>query len=153
MKIVEKAVYLDVCALGRPYDDQQYPRIQIEKAAVDVIVANIKHGKYALYYSPIHEIEIASNPDEIARSEIMRLLHAIGKNSAWFVSDKVLGVRARELYEMNFGPSDAFHIAYAEKMDASLITCDDRLLRRCQQVRIKIWCGTPDDFCRKERLL
>jgi len=74
MKLKEKKVYLDVCALGRLYDDQSFPRIQIENTAVDVIVANIKFGKYHLYYSPVHGIEISQNPDVIARTEITELL-------------------------------------------------------------------------------
>lgn len=153
MKLKENKIYLDVCALGRLYDDQSFPRIQIEKTAVDVIVANIKFGKYRLYYSPVHGIEISQNPDVIARTEIMELLRDFGSNCAFVVNDALLGSRAIDFFKLGFGPSDAFHAAYAEKIDAFFITCDDQLLRKCKQAGLEIWYGTPEDFCRKERLL
>jgi hypothetical protein len=34
MKSIKNAVYLDVCALCRPYDDQRYMRIAIETTAM-----------------------------------------------------------------------------------------------------------------------
>jgi hypothetical protein len=153
MKLKENKVYLDVCALGRLYDDQSFPRIQIEKTAVDVIVANIKFRRYHLYYSPVHGIEISQNPDVIARTEIMELLEDFGSNCARVIDDTIIGSRAIEFFKLGFGPSDAFHAAYAEKIDAFFITCDDQLLRKCKQASLEIWYGTPEDFCRKERLL
>ena len=153
MKLKEKPVYLDVCALGRPYDDQSFARIRIEKIAVDVIIASVKYGRYTLYYSDVHEMEIAANPDEIARLEIIELLHKLGKNAAPSVKESVLGSRVKQLYQKGFESADAFHVAYAENLGASFITCDDKLLRRCHRTVSEIWCGTPDDFCRKERLI
>jgi predicted nucleic acid-binding protein len=148
-----KAIYLDVCALGRPYDNQNYPRIQIEKAAVDVIVTFIKNGIYDLYYSPVHGIEIAENPDVITRTEINELFQEYGKNIASVIKDKIVGARAIELFSCGFGPSDAFHVAYAQEIGASFVTCDDLLLRKCTQAGLNIWSGSPVDFCRKEGLI
>jgi len=148
-----KAIYLDVCALGRPYDDLTIIRNQIEAAAVDVIVAFIKNGEYKLFYSPIHGIEIAENQDVIARTEIKELFKEYGENLARIVKDVILGSRAITLFSKVFGPSDAFHVAYAENINASFITCDDNLLRKCTNIGLKIWFGTPVDFCRKEGLI
>ena len=37
-----KSVYLDVCALCRPFDDQSYLRIKMETEAVNLILAKVK---------------------------------------------------------------------------------------------------------------
>ena len=44
-----KPVYLDVCALGRPYDEQNDLRIATETSAVNIIIALIKSGDYEFY--------------------------------------------------------------------------------------------------------
>jgi hypothetical protein len=49
-----KNIYLDLCALERPYDDQSYPRIEAETAAVTLILSLVKNGAYVLLYSPVH---------------------------------------------------------------------------------------------------
>ena len=48
------AVYMDVCALGRPYDEQNDLRIATETNAVNIIIALIKSGDYLCYHSPVH---------------------------------------------------------------------------------------------------
>lgn len=41
MRGKQKSVYLDVCALSRPFDDQSYLRIRIETEAVNLILSNV----------------------------------------------------------------------------------------------------------------
>lgn len=49
-----KSIYLDVCALCRPYDDQTYMRIHLETTAVNMILTAVHHEKYLLVCSPAH---------------------------------------------------------------------------------------------------
>lgn len=37
-------LYLDVCALSRPFDEQDYLRIRLETEAVNLILSNIRKG-------------------------------------------------------------------------------------------------------------
>ena len=37
-----KSIYMDVCALSRPFDDQRYPRIRLETEAVNLILLKPK---------------------------------------------------------------------------------------------------------------
>jgi len=60
--------------------------------------------------------------------------------------------RAEELVNIGFGVADAAHIAFAEKSRAPFISCDDRLIKKCLNCKIKIWCGNPVIFCEKEEL-
>ena len=153
MKLKEKPVYLDVCALGRPYDDQSFMRIGIESTAVQLIIAYVKLGRFGLYYSPVHIREIGSNPDEIVRADLLVLLYGIGKNAKQMIQPEILKKRGSELMAVGIDAADAFHVAHAEQVNAAFITCDDRLLKKYCSVGNKIWSGTPVEFCKKEGLL
>ena len=60
--------------------------------------------------------------------------------------------RAESLVISGFGISDAAHIAFAEQAGAVFITCDDKLIRKCLNHKVNIWCGNPVSFCEKEGL-
>ena len=47
-------VYLDVCCLKRPFDDQRSARIQVETAAVAALIARAEGGAIRLVRSPAH---------------------------------------------------------------------------------------------------
>ena len=153
MKNREKAVYLDVCALGRPYDDHRIMRIGIEINAVQLIIAVIRAGRFFMYYSPVHIHEIGRNPDDVIRADLMALLYGIGRNIKPLIKPETLEQRARSLMKAGVGAGDAFHIAHAEQAEASFVTCDDRLLKKYRALGNKVWCGTPVEFCEKERLI
>jgi hypothetical protein len=44
------------------------------------------------------------------------------------------------------------HVAFAEQAEVSFISCDDRLIRKCMNHKINVWCGNPVAFCEKENL-
>ena len=68
-----KSVYLDVCALSRPFDDQGYFRIRLETDAVNMILSNVKQGKYGLLFSPVHIKEIEVYDDILERIELQTI--------------------------------------------------------------------------------
>lgn len=68
-KIKSKAIYLDVCSLSRPFDDQEYLRIRMETVAVNLILSKVKEGYYILLVSPVHIKEIEAIPDIFERIE------------------------------------------------------------------------------------
>lgn len=155
MKVVSPspAVYLDVCALGRPYDDQRFHRIEVETLAVVMITRLIREGRYILYYSPVHEDEVTRNDDESARAEILMMLYSYGKNAATILDYPALYQRAQELMKKGMKTADSLHVANTEALGAAFITCDDELLNKCRSIGAKTWFGTPVDFCIKEDLL
>jgi predicted nucleic acid-binding protein len=147
-------IYLDICALGRPYDDQRYPRIEMETLAVLMISTLVKAGKYSLFYAPIHEFELSRNSDATERVEIMKFLYSYGQNIGLRVKNyETLESRAAELSSLGIGFADSFHVANAEFIGASFVTCDDGLIKKCSRHDIRIWFGTPVDFCKKEGLV
>ena len=145
-----QAVYLDVCSLCRPFDDQSFLRIRLETDAVNLVLAKIHRKNLQLLVSPVHFLEIKDIPDLSERVEIETLL----ANEAQQIKTDLESVRSRteELIEKGIGIADAAHVAFAESSNADFVTCDDKLLKKCIKIKVKIWVGTPIAFCDKEAL-
>jgi len=145
-----KLIYLDVCALCRPFDDQSFLRIRVETEAVNLILSKVKERFYQMIVSPIHIKEIEAIQDEIEHIQLMILLNKYGKTVE--VNLAKARKRAEELVSLGFGIADAAHIAFAEEVKAEFISCDKRLVKKCIRHKIKVWCGNPLAFCEKEDL-
>jgi predicted nucleic acid-binding protein len=120
-------VYLDMCSLKRPFDDQRQPRVREEAAAVAAIVARAEAGEVALVRSPAHLVENDANP-----REDRRLAAALWIDGAAVTVplDAEVEVRAGELVALGARPLDALHVAFAERAGARwFVTCDDELLK------------------------
>jgi hypothetical protein len=66
-----KPIYLDVCSLCRPFDDQDYIRIRLEIDSVNLILSKAKQGHYQLMKSKAHYLEINSISDDLERIELL----------------------------------------------------------------------------------
>ena len=145
-----RSIYLDVCALCRPFDDQSYLRIALETEAVNMILSKVHRGNYQLIVSPVHIYELNGIGNSVEKIELITLLHSIGT----LVKPELEKTRSRteELNRLGFGIADAAHIAFAELANAEFISCDDRLLKKCNKKRITVWTGNPVLFCEKEQL-
>lgn len=145
-----KRIYLDVCSLCRPFDDQSFIRIRLETDAINLIVAHVHLKVFQLFASPVHFYEISSISDLSERMQIEMLL----ENEAKLLKGDLMAVqnRTEELIALGFGLADAAHIAFAESSNADFISCDDKLVKKSRQNKIKVWAGTPISFCDKENL-
>lgn len=145
-----RLVYLDVCALCRPFDDPAQIRVRAEAEAVQLILSHVRAGDLTLVVSPVHAVEIDAIADATERVHLSALLQHSGVEPAF----DLLRVRQRaeDLVAQGFGPADAVHVAFAEAAEADFVTCDDRLLRQCRRVGLSAWYGTPLAFCDKEEL-
>jgi predicted nucleic acid-binding protein len=145
-----KNIYLDVCSLCRPFDDQDFIRIRLETDAINLILSKVKQGYYKLMKSQVHYIEINSIEDDFERIELIELLKKYG--SIMKVDYKGIQKRIEELLLYNFGLADAAHIAFAEFYKAVFISCDDKLLKKSQRYIKSIRCINPLSFCEMENL-
>ncbi len=145
-----RMAYLDVCALNRPLDDQSQMRIRLEADAVSLILSLVRSQSLVLAVSPVHHAEVAANPDPSRRSHVQLLLQELG-HTIEFDRDAARQ-RAEKLVSLGMGIADAAHVALAEQVGCDFVTCDDRLLRQCRRIGIKVWCGTPAAYCDKEDL-
>ena len=100
--------------------------------------------------SKVHYREISDITDQKERIELESVLRSSGQMIK--ANNRLARERAEELIGMGFGIADAAHLAFAEQSDADFISCDDRLIKKCQRHEIKVWTGTPIAFCEKEDL-
>jgi predicted nucleic acid-binding protein len=146
-----RKVYLDVCVLSRPFDDQQQTRIHLETTAFELILAHIHAGELQIIASPVHEAEIRAIPDAQERQHLLLLLDETGSHIDFDLPR--IRQRAEELATGSMGVADAAHVAFAEYAAADFVTVDDRLLKKCRRLDIQVWYGSPQAYCDKENLI
>jgi len=126
-------VYLDICALKRPFDDARDVRIRREAEAVARIFEKVERGSIQLVVSPAHRFENSRNPREDRRLATDLWLD---KADRAVDASPDIDERARLLTQLGFGPLYALHLALAEKAEARwFVTTDDRLLRTALKLR------------------
>lgn len=147
---MRRRVYLDMCALNRPLDDQSQMRIRLETDAVLLILSHVRVHTLQMVVSPVHYREASANPDITRREHVLTLLQNIGSEVA--VDAAEVRKRAEKLLQQGLGTADAAHVAFAEATESDFVSVDDRLLRQLQRVGSEIWFGTPMAYCDKEDL-
>ena len=127
-------IYLDVCCLNRPFDDQKQTRIRLESEAILIVLNKFKTNEWQLITSNAIEAEIS----QILSIATMRIL-----------VNETIEKRTLELNKLGFSAYDAAHIASAEEGLADvLLTTDDRLVKRYLKYtdKIKIKVANPLDW-------
>ena len=143
-------LYLDVCTLCRPFDDQYRMRIRLETDSYFLIMQAIRDETYELLYSKVHEKEIASITDMLERTEVIETIY---QNGIRCIGDfQIIRKRADKLVNAGLGIADAAHIAFAEVNADYFISCDDRLIKRSKRENVNIRVMTPIEFCVQENL-
>lgn len=142
-------VYLDVCCLNRPHDDQTQDRIRLESEAVLLILERIGAGGLTWIISEVLEDEVERTPDPARRGRV-RLMIA-GDATRIELGDSEAG-RGEELESLGFHTLDALHLACAESGLADVfLTTDDRLLRVAKRASasLKVRVANPLDWLRE----
>jgi predicted nucleic acid-binding protein len=129
-------IYLDVCCLNRPFDNQSDERIHLESEAIISILSYCQSGEWQLIGSSVIDFEISLTPDK-ERKRNVSILSSIAKEiidiEAWVIE------RALELQNFGIKPLDALHISSAEKGGADVfLTTDDKLLKIVNQKNIML---------------
>ena len=121
-------IYLDVCCLNRPFDDQSQDRIRLEAEAVLLILKRIQNEDWIWYSSDVVVDEIEQTPDTKRRKRVLQF-HAHAHEIYQLAETDV--ARAKILAELGFGTMDALHLACAESCGVDyLLTTDDKLSQR-----------------------
>ena len=120
-------IYLDVCCLNRPFDDQSQPRIHLESEAILWVLRQVETGVYALIGSEALELENSRNSNPQRRNRVTEILARVSGRIRLTAS---LRRRADFLVGLGFKAMDALHVVSAEQAEAdAFISCDDKLLR------------------------
>lgn len=122
-----KRVYLDVCCLNRPFDDQSQERIRLEAEAILLILQRFESGQWRWLRSAVADYEIGQTPNPERRMRVREL--ARGAHEMIMLNASTLE-RGDVIKQMGFKTYDALHLACAEQGEADiLLSTDDRLLR------------------------
>jgi len=122
-------IYLDMCCLKRPFDDQSQSRIRLETEAVLALLAEesdaIRFERSAALW-----LENTRNPLPSRAARVAKWLGSPGR-----VPDSVeLESRTTALMGFGFTSFDALHVASAEAAGANVLaTCDDRFVKSAKQ--------------------
>lgn len=133
-------VYLDVCCLNRPFDDQAQDRIHLESEAVVLILKHVRSGRWEWISSEAIDFEVRQTPDVERRRRVETLIRYADRSS---IIETSVVKRASELKAIGFGAYDALHLACAEHDNADVfLTTDDKILQlanKCtSQLKIKV---------------
>lgn len=150
MEIQKKRLYLDVCTLCRPFDNQNIMRIRLETDAFYLILQSIQNKTYKMIVSSVHFKEIEDIEDICERLDIGILLDKYGLKPRCDLNE--IRKRSKQLHLLKFGVADAAHIAFAEATSDFFITCDDSLLKKCNKSNVNTLVMNPINFCFKEDL-
>lgn len=135
-------IYMDLCCLNRPFDNQSQARVALESQAVVLILEKVDRGEHALCNSAALVVENSLSPKIQARLEIETLLD---RADIWIGHDKAIDERAAELRKLGFKEFDAYHIAAAEAAACDrVVTCDDHLLKTARRNAAKIGVAVTD---------
>lgn len=119
-------VYLDVCCLCRPFDDQTINRIHLEAEAIKEILMRCRQD-WTLVTSDAVSFEISRIPDRTRLKKAQNLMDLAKEH---VTITKSVSRRYHEYVEMGIDPADALHLACAESAGAALLTTDDAIIRK-----------------------
>ena len=121
-------LYLDSCALQRPFDDASHLRIRVEADAVTELIAAFENGDVLFVGSDALNYEIAQIPDARRREPVERLLRLC---SSFVELTDEIEAQAASFEKSGIKAFDAYQLAsaMAEKADY-FCTTDDRFRRK-----------------------
>lgn len=144
-------IYLDVCCLNRPFDDQRQDRIRLETEAVLLILNHCEAGEWQWISSAVVEEEVNSTPNHDRRRGVTTMLSGARIVVALTATEIE---RAQALKTLGFRTYDALHLACAEQAGADVfLTTDDTVVgtatRHPEQLNVRV--ANPVTWLLEER--
>lgn len=125
-------IYLDMCCLQRPMDDQTHLRIHIEAEAILGILAWCEAGHADLLNSVALSYEVDHNPHPARKAFVQE---ALSKSIFTVQATDSVEQHAQRFGKFGIKVLDSLHLACAVEAKADYFcTCDDRFLRRAKQM-------------------
>jgi len=124
-------IYLDSCALSRPYDDYLNEEIIRDAKSVEAIFELIDAGKAILVDSRILEFEAKAIKDAEKKAKVNT---ARKKANLYVELTPEIKERASEFMIYGIELMDALHLAAAEREADIFITTDKRLLKKAKKI-------------------
>ncbi len=124
-------IYMDVCCLNRPFDDQRQDKIRLESAAIMAILFRCQKGEWRLIGSNIIDVELTKSPDLRKAFKVNKIANlAVRKIEL----NKSIELRALKYQSFGVDIFDSLHIACAEEANVDIfLTTDDKLIKRAKR--------------------
>jgi predicted nucleic acid-binding protein len=130
-------LYLDVCCLNRPFDDQSQQRIRVETEAIGIVLDLCVHGPHRWLISDALEDEVLRNPDPEPRAKVLDTLQLA--QARLTANKRTFQLAGRYQREQTLAAMDALHLALAELGGCDiLLTTDDDFVRRADRLRPRL---------------
>ena len=141
-------IYLDVCCLCRPFDDQRMGRIRLEVTAVQEIIRRCAAQEFTLVTSEAITEEISRIPDIKKRLLVKKIVSGAHEH---ILIDEIIVSRMNELIMEGGDAMDSLHVACAERAGAIFLTTDDDLITffKSNQL-IQLWRENPVIWLKEE---
>jgi predicted nucleic acid-binding protein len=126
------SLYLDCCALQRPFDERSQLRVATEAEAVLKLIELFEAGELRLFSSGVLLFEVRRIQTAERQDYCLELL---GRCSDFIEFTDAIGERANNYSRQGIKSMDALHLASAVAGKARYFcSCDDRFLRRAKTV-------------------
>jgi predicted nucleic acid-binding protein len=145
-----KRIYLDVCCLNRPFDDQSMDRIHLESEAVMLILKRLESGESTWISSTVIDYEVDQTRDSERKRRVKTLLSSA--HQVVLLTEAIIR-RSDEIKQLGFGSYDALHIASAEAGEADVVlTTDDKLVRLAMRHlrELRVFVSNPLQWLQEE---
>jgi len=124
-------IYMDVCCLNRPYDDQTQDRIYLESEAVLTILKHIEAGDWTWISSSVVLFEIGETPNPERKRRVLKLCE---KAASSIGLNEEIRSQAEIFKSYGFTTYDALHLACALQAQVDVfLSTDDKLIKRAQR--------------------
>ncbi len=134
-------IYMDVCCLNRPFDDQTQDKIRIESDAILAILSKCMRGQWLLLASEVTDLEIEKTPDEWKKIKVYKL-YLLAKEKV-LLNERIIS-RAHGLQSFGLKAFDSLHLASAEHAKADVfLTTDKNLLKVTKRLKLDLKTANP----------
>lgn len=123
-------LYLDVCCLNRPFDDQNQDRIHLESEAIMTILRRIETGHWTWLNSSVVLYEVNQIPNSERKHRILKMC---SKAATVLKLNPEIYTIADCLHKLGFKSYDGLHLACAKQAKVDIfLTTDDKLLKKAK---------------------
>ena len=138
-------IYMDVCCLNRPFDNQSQDKVRFETEAIITMLKRCGADKdWKLVGSDIISLEISKNKDHIKKQKSLLLHNAASER---IIYNEEIKSRAADFRKANVKLFDSLHLAAAEYANVDvLLTTDTQFIKAAARTDAKIRIENPLNY-------
>jgi len=134
-------IYLDVCCLCRPFDDQSQDRIRLETEAIVTLLKHCLSGGWIFAASRAIDYELSNIKDVDKLKDVHKIYALSGQR---LLIDDRIEKRSNILQGQGLSFFDSLHLALAEAYEYDvLLTTDDDFIALAKKIPLAVRVENP----------